>query len=375
MVFRGAIILVLLAGVIAAARAPLPSTGTIIASSAEVFDRPDEVGFVVAELPKGAKVEIDHEMSGGWIAIAPPAGVFCWVDEKGLDRKGPGAARVVVTGTTPRSANRSARLPGLPRAPLKGGTHVTLLDLPPCVVPQRGGARVFRAIEPPVGQLYYVDARDIRVAAGRAGKLRAPAATIPPLPIDVSIATPGNSIRPATLPPALLAELSRVDAAHRAVLRGTIDTWNLDAVKRGYEDLANRYQDPDSRALIEGRIARVVQQNELARQSRRFEMLVRESRQRDASKVLKKPALTDENLAFDAVGMLQRSTKLYEGQRVFALIGDDGTTTAYLSVPPGILTDRYLSNQVGVRGQVRYDAKFRNRVIVVEDLSSLRAAP
>jgi hypothetical protein len=182
-------------------------------------------------------------------------------------------------------------------------------------------------------------------------------------------------LRPSTLPPALAAELTRVETAQRAILRGALETWDLDAVKRSYQDLANRYRDPDSRALLEARIARVDQQNHLAQQARRFEMLVRESRSRDSSRPVRRPTEPDAALAYDAVGMLQPSSKLVDGQQVYSLVGENGTPTAYLSVRPGIRAERYLSSYVGVRGQVHYDSYLRNRVIDVEDLTPILEGP
>jgi len=375
MSFWGLVVLVLIAGAAPPAQTPAPTIGRVVAEGAEVFDRADGTGFVVAELAPGSRVTIDHEVGGGWLAIEPPSSVFCWLDEGALDRTTPGIARVVIERAAPRSANPRARLPGLPLSPLRRGTPVTVLARKSRVVPQSVGARVFVAIEPPAGQLFYLAAASVRVDEGEAGALSAPRVQVAPLPIDTAVVSPGNSLRPSTLPPALVAELARVENAQRAVLRGAMESWDLDAVKRGYQDLANRYRDPDSRALLEARIARVDQQSGLAQQARRFEMLVRESRARDSSKTITQSIPPPETIAYDAVGMLQRSSKLVDGKRVYALVGEHGTPTAYLSIPPGIQTERHLSAQVGVHGQVHYDAYLRNRVIDVDDLTPILEAP
>jgi hypothetical protein len=374
MAVRGLVVLILLTGAAPPAQTSAPSTGRVIVDSAEVFDRADATGFVVAELARGSSVTIDHDAGEGWLAIEPPATVFCWLDEGALDRSTPGLARVVVDSVSPRSANPLARLPGLPLSPLRRGDEVTVLGRKPRVVPQSDGARVFVAIEPPAGQRFYVPSSSIRADSGESGVLSAPRVQIEAVPIDSALLSPGNLL-PSALPPALAADLARVETAQRAILRGALETWDLDAVKRSYQDLANRYRDPDSRALLEARIARVDQQSHLAQQARRFEMLVRESRSRDVSKPVGRPIEPAAAIDYDAVGMLQPSSKLVDGKQVYSLVGENGTPTAYLSVRPGIRAERYLSSLVGVRGQVQYDSYLRNRVIDVEDLTPILEAP
>jgi hypothetical protein len=375
MAVRGLVALILLTGAAPPAQTSAPSTGRVIVDSAELFDRADATGFVVAELARGSSVTIDHETGDGWLAIEPPATVFCWLEEGALDRSTPGLARVVVDSVAPRSANPLARLPGLPLSPLRRGDKVMVLGRKPRVVPQSDGARVFVAIEPPAGQRFFVPSSSIRTDGGESGVLSAPRVQIAAVPIDSALLSPGNSLRPSTLPPALAADLARVETAQRAILRRALETWDLDAVKRSYQDLANRYRDPDSRALLEARIARVDQQSHLAQQARRFEMLVRESRSRDATKRVRRPIEPAAAIDYDAVGMLQPSSKLVDGKQVYSLVGENGTPTAYLSVRPGIRAERYLSSLVGVRGQVQYDSYLRNRVIDVEDLTPILEAP
>jgi hypothetical protein len=104
-------------------------------------------------------------------------------------------------------------------------------------------------------------------------------------------------------------------------------------------------------------------------------MLVRESRSRDVSKPVGRPIEPAAAIDYDAVGMLQPSSKLVDGKQVYSLVGENGTPTAYLSVRPGIRAERYLSSLVGVRGQVQYDSYLRNRVIDVEDLTPILEAP
>jgi hypothetical protein len=70
-----------------------------------------------------------------------------------------------------------------------------------------------------------------------------------------------------------------------------------------------------------------------------------------------------------------RSSRLVDGERVYALIGADGFPAAYLKLAPGIGGSRYAGAQVGVRGSRRYDETLRADVIEVNDLEPLSAAP
>ncbi len=73
--------------------------------------------------------------------------------------------------------------------------------------------------------------------------------------------------------------------------------------------------------------------------------------------------------------MLQASSRLVDGVRVYVLIGQDGQAAAYLKIPPSLNADRYVSQQVGVRGKVAYDEDLRAKVIEVRELDALSAAP
>ncbi|MBV8554966.1 MAG: hypothetical protein JO116_05330, partial [Planctomycetaceae bacterium] len=59
------------------------------------------------------------------------------------------------------------------------------------------------------------------------------------------------------------------------------------------------------------------------------------------------------------------------GQRVFALIGPDGSTVAYLDIPPGLDVRPLVARRVGVRGTIHYNEDLRARLIAVRDLEPL----
>ena len=74
---------------------------------------------------------------------------------------------------------------------------------------------------------------------------------------------------------------------------------------------------------------------------------------------------------YDAEGLMQPSARKINGQKVFALIGPEGTTQAYLEVPAGLDASPLLSRRVGVRGEIQYSDSLRARLISVRDLDPL----
>jgi hypothetical protein len=60
-----------------------------------------------------------------------------------------------------------------------------------------------------------------------------------------------------------------------------------------------------------------------------------------------------------------------DGHKLFALIGQEGATIAYLDVPPGLDPEPYLARRVGVRGQARFNEDLGSRLISVRDLEGM----
>jgi hypothetical protein len=64
-----------------------------------------------------------------------------------------------------------------------------------------------------------------------------------------------------------------------------------------------------------------------------------------------------------------------DGQKVYALIGPDGNTQAYLDIPAGLDVAHLVARRVGVRGRMHYDENLRARLIAVRDLDPLDRGP
>jgi hypothetical protein len=53
------------------------------------------------------------------------------------------------------------------------------------------------------------------------------------------------------------------------------------------------------------------------------------------------------------------------------LIGSDGSTLAYLDIPPGLDIDPLLAQRVGVRGDPHFNEDLGTRLITVRDVETM----
>ena len=69
--------------------------------------------------------------------------------------------------------------------------------------------------------------------------------------------------------------------------------------------------------------------------------------------------------AFNARGYVQASTEMLDGHKLYILIANDGSTIAYLDVPPGLDIDPLLTKRIGVRGEPHFNEDLGARLITV----------
>ncbi len=222
-------------------------------------------------------------------------------------------------------------------------------------------------------------ASGVKLASIRRGvQLAARRSPVPDLAAS-QLLDPGPALSDEKLPAADLAAFRRLDAEHQSILRhSTLADWRLDAVLRGYQDLLNRTTDPVVRAVLQGRIDQTGRQVAAAAAARRFSEVAQSLRQLDQRLATATPAprpAEPESNPYDATGLLMRSSKLVDGQQVYALIGPDGVTSAYLRMAPGLSAGRYLSCRVGVRGPAHFDSTLHMQVFSVQEIEPLSEAP
>lgn len=183
----------------------------------------------------------------------------------------------------------------------------------------------------------------------------------------------------AALPVAVAAEIGQVDAMERAIRTGQpIGQWRFDAVRAGYQAILNRAgEDPAVEEALRDRLARLTRQEQAAQAARTIEMILAQSRRRDAAVARVRQRLAASGgarvRAYSAVGLIQPSSRMVDGRRLHALIGPSGSTMAYLDIPPGLDLQPLLARRVGVRGTTHYDPDLGARLISVRDLESIEA--
>lgn len=337
----------------------------------DVFLEPSGAAYTTGQLHRGEVITVLSAGPAGWLAIKPPDGESLWIEDSALLRLENGLASVRLAGVTVRSGRVDARLPGPPNTQLSQGDVVRLLDLPSKRLRQGRNIREWVAIAPPEGLVRYVRADGVawQPPAGPTARLVGQRAPVPELDVapllDVGPGPPSGSLGPDEA-----AEFRRLDAAHRAVLRASIEYWRLDHVRAGYTALLASAANPAARAALQRRLDLLHYQEEAAAAARRVGAALRRSRELDGALPSEAPPVdaVPQNVPYDKVGFLQESSRLVNGGKVYALIGPEGRASAYLRVPTGTLVRRYLGRNVGVRGDRRYDPDLHAEIITVTEL-------
>jgi hypothetical protein len=330
---------------------------------------------------------VDRTPGTGWLAIAAPPTAIVWIEESSLEleqQETTGALAIRAWVRRPqaviRSGNAGAKLPGPPRGRLTQGTLVQMVDHPGLTAGQSVQSSRWLAIVPLPDLAFYVRADGVRWAL--------PHSTRPSLAeIRASFEGPATAARhqvqgtskPTAWPPEISAELDRLDALYQVILASqAIEQWHFETVRAGYQNLVKRAGDrTDLEEALRSRLARVAQHEQAARAARTIETILAKSHRRDQDLALLRRDLARleraRSSAYDAVGFIQPSVRRVDGRRLFALIGGEGKTIAYLDVPPGLDPDPFLARRVGVRGQTHFNEDLGTRLISVRDLESTEA--
>jgi hypothetical protein len=276
---------------------------------------------------------------------------------------------------------------------LHKGDVVRLVDRPPLVIRQPGDERrVWYAIEPPADEVRYVRsdgtsdfqpfenseqtddrALDDALATRPARDTRLASMRLPRL--DPSILSPGPPIAEAGIRPGFLHQLRRIEQAQRAALASPLESWSLDAIERDYAAMLAGAQAAEERRAVESRQAQLARQKQLAKAAR----ALRQSLDRaaaldaevDAARRDVARASGDRQTPFEAEGLLQSSSTFVDGQAAHLLIDDQGRTAAYVLVQPGVSAREFLARRVGIRGESRYNATLKARVITARQIEAL----
>ncbi len=358
----------------------------------DVFDQPDEAGFITGRVHRDDRLRVraDRSAGTGWLAIEPlPTAIF-WIEQSSLEideEEVEHDRRSLAWVNRPRAEIRSghpqARLPGPPRGSLPKGTMVQLVDRPPLSLGQGPEKSRWLAIVPPAVQVSYVRVEGVRwltppPPVPPAAELRA--SYEEPMPPNQAAKQRSSVPRaPSSWPPGVSAELQRIDGIYQVIIASQpIEKWRFETVRAGYQDLLKRAGDQlDLEEALRTRLNRLTQHEQAARAARTIESILAKSHRRDSevAAVRKNLARLERTRArsYDAVGFIQPSARKVDGHRVFALIGGQGSTIAYLDIPPGLDPEPFLARRIGVRGQTHFSEDLGTRLISVRDMESIDA--
>jgi hypothetical protein len=179
------------------------------------------------------------------------------------------------------------------------------------------------------------------------------------------------------VPPAYAAEIKTVDDMHRSIrLNTSIAEWRFEQVRSRYQAILKRAgNDSAVEEAVRVRLGRVTNDEQAAEAARTIENILAESHRRDrdvAGERRRVAAASQSHVrAYSARGFVQASAEMIDGRKLYVLIANDGSTIAYLDVPPGLDVDPLLAHRVGVRGAAHFNEDLGARLITVRDVERL----
>src|SRR5262249_43278815 len=145
---------------------------------------------------------------------------------------------------------------------------------------------------------------------------------------------PAN-IPSAVLPADIAAEIARIEARHASIMASQpIERWRFETIRADYLTLLKRAgEKPDVEEALRERLSQVTRNEQAARAARTIQTILARSRPRDleVAEIHQRLAAAERSRSrtYDAIGFVQRSSRMVEGRRLYALIGSDGKTLAF----------------------------------------------
>jgi len=253
----------------------------------------------------------------GWLVIEPPPGSFVWVEQSALRRqKGGTQVRIGVDDAVFRAGHPGARMLGIPQGTLARGTTVQLFDRPPLSVGQP--AKSWARRRAPRGHEPVHPGRRSRVEERRKA---CRARTGDPRGVLCRAADALAHRRPSRPRSAGSSQPTAQSFADRSTSAAPANPAGLPglAEARGGRRLHDRDPVP----------ARPGCTHEAAAEAARaIEATLDASRERDRKLTLYLRRIAQaedpQERPYDAMGMLQPSSRRVAGEKVFALIGAEG---------------------------------------------------
>ena len=208
----------------------------------------------------------------------------------------------------------------------------------------------------------------------------------------------------------------QTDGQFRQMIKRPVSQWNLDALRRGYQQSAEKLENPSLKRQVENRIAAVDRYQKLYADQIAIEQILSRTETRDAeirqsymakwhsvsttnpptTRILKpaaipspastpnptpaataaaSPAPTGPPAKFAGAGVVQRSALSRPGFPSHVLLAPDGRVLSYLQAGPGINLDQHIGRSVGITGARGFRPELNADLMVVRGLTPVRLQP
>jgi len=377
-----------------AAETKFPYTAYVVTDELYVRSGPGQSYYPTDKLSRGQAVEVYRHDPGGWLAIRPVDGSFCWVHARYLEPKGDGLAEVTADGVSCRIGSRLSDARDIIGVRLKRGEVVELLDENQL---RRGDG--WCRILPPAGDFRWVYGKYVSPDYPHDGLSKpadsASGGPTPPTPPAVS-PSPLTSPLPAGPLAAddFRAQVEAVDLELAIIVAEEPAVWNLAPLRQRAEELLSRAPGPVERGHVRVLLGKIERFEGIRQRYQSIEM-AREEAER-ARRLLSgvgqapfsgagqaTPLPTDAAGApgaaglrgerFDGTGRLAELRASRTGGPRYALVNERGKIQYYVTPAPGVNLRHYLGRQVGITGTREFLPERNSNHLIAKHIAPLDA--
>lgn len=366
MLRRTAILILLALTTADSARADdFPYIAYITTDDVYVRSGPGRDYYPTTKLAKGKPVEVYRHDPGGWLAIRPPAGSYCWVSARHLDPTEGELAVVNSDRVVARVGSEFSDVRDVIQVRLERDEQVVLVEPPAVDSP-------WCKVEPPAGEFRWVFAQyvDRNPPSENSGSRRGDnnyggnsSAFVPADASnarDVRLAGAAESSETTPDPQAHAAfqneleratALEQIDAELSQIVAEDISQWSFTSL----EQRAQQSLQSADTALERGR-ARILL-DKLARFDeikQRHDALRASSAGAAVASTGQPPTATASDPRFDGVGRLAPVLATRPGGPQYALLDERGGVRSFVTPAPGVNLRPFVDKHVGVSGQRGY---------------------
>jgi uncharacterized protein YraI len=421
----------------AAPRVKFPYEATIEAPEVYVRSGSGKQYYPTGKLRRGDTVVVHRHDPGGWFMIAPPAGSFCWVLGKHVQKTAANRGTVTTNNVIVRVGSFESDIREVWQRKLSQDDVVHIVG-EKMLAPEKGSgpAELWYRIAPPRGEWRWIEGQavapppsserqstddpfDAPLEQDPSNSTQRPRRT-PPVqraeddapsfqkpvedPLDReydsgdanSAAKAGNSLgaRPlvrkkmkstsaklvARKQDALLSDLDRLDARFQSILEQSPLEWNFDQLELDYQDLRSETDSASLQQSIDTRLARIAgyrktqgEEQELARFQ--DETARRDAELAEAQRRHEAQLTTLQRPPYSGAGIIQRAALTARGAPRYVLLNQSGRVLAYLVPAAGVNLESWIGRSAGIDGPRGPNAELKADLITVNRLTPVRLTP